>query len=1043
MERKLMLLLAGLFVALCQLTAQTQKSTGQVLSADDGQPIVGASVLVTGTTQGTITDIDGNFTLNGIPSTAKTLRVSYIGMQTQEVAIKSVLKIVLQSDAKALDEVVVTGYGVTKKAAFTGAASILNKSAIETKNDANPIKALDGSVPGLQLSMTSGQPGAPADIYIRGRNSLNSGTQPLYVVDGVSYFADAVGVRASSKQTVSPLASLNANDIESVTVLKDATATSIYGSRAANGVIVITTKKGQSGKPKFNFTAKIGIETMPSYTSRYKQTNAAQNIELATEALLNGYADKGDASLFGNYNINNNLGFAYDQAGAREFYNWYTKSEDTPEGWLDAAQKYGYDTDWIKEITRTGLVQEYGFDVSGGGKSDTAPKYYISLNYMNEDATVRGKGLTRYSFRSSIDHAPSKYIKYGVSTNLSYVKTEMGAGGGYYSDPITMAMMMNPLTPVKDRNGNWNFDTSQAGYNPVAQRSEEGDKSTAKQYRAIIAPYIQLNFSKKLFWITRASTDLLLVDEFGYWSFLQPQGKDMRGMGEDNYTTNLQLSITNTLNYLDTFNERHHVNFLIGQEGIKTMEKGAYLAGSNYPVENLNEIGLTSVPGSASTERYDLVLNSYFANAQYDYDNKYYASASFRYDGSSRFGSNHRWAPFWSVGAKYRLTAERFMEPTESWLTDLTIRASYGTSGNQEVGATGSASWYAARDLFDFGYVYNNLPGMAHAQFGNDDLKWEQTQKFNVGLDVMLFKRINITVDYYNHKTKDMVFNVPLSMTTGLKTYYKNIGKLANRGFEASINVSLIQTMDWKWDVTLNGSINRNKVEKLSTDNPIEKTIQTTEVGYPIGQFKMKEYAGVDPQTGSALWYKNATGNETTTSYNAAAKRYLGSPQADFAGAFSTSLKWKGIDFALQLNYSLGGKIYGDNLTYDEQTGATFHQNFTKYVYDNRWRKPGDITDVPRITSTSTNAESASSRFLMDADYLKIRSISIGYSLPKSVLEKIFIQNCRIFANLENLYTVSASNYRGFDPTGVGATGVQWWNYPQPRTFMFGVNLGF
>jgi TonB-linked SusC/RagA family outer membrane protein len=1029
--------LATLTIGICQMNAQTQRVTGQVISGEDGQPIAGATVLVTGTTQGTITDVNGNFTLPSVPTTAKTLKVSFIGMQTQEVGIRPTLKITLHPDSRVLDEVLVTGYGVTRKAAFTGAASILQNSAIESKNDANPIKALDGTIPGLQVSMSSGQPGAPADIYIRGQNSLNSGTQPLYVVDGVSYFADVVGVRASEGQKLSPLSSLNASDIESITVLKDATATSIYGSRAANGVIVITTKKGSSGKPRVNFTAKLGVEIMPSYNNRYKVTNAAQNIEMATEALLNGYADRGSASVFGLYNEAYQLGYAYDTEGAKKFYDFYT------EGWVSNAEKYGYDVDWVKEVTRTGLVQEYGFDVSGGGGSETAPKYYVSLNYMNEDALVVGKSLTRYSFRSNLEHAPSRFVKYGVNSTLSYTKTEMGAGGGYYTDPITVAMMMSPLTPVKTPDGEWNFDTSQGGYNPVAIRSEQGDKSTAKQYRAIIAPYVQLNFTKKLWWATRASADLLFVDEFGYWSFMQPQGADMRGMGENNYTTNLQLSITNTLNYVDTFKERHHVNFLIGQEGIKTMKKEAYLAGSNYPVENLNEISLTSVPGSAATERYDLVLNSYFANAQYDYDDKYYVSASFRYDGSSRFGSNHRWAPFWSVGAKYRLSSEPFMESTHHWLNTLTVRASFGTSGNQEVGPANASAWYAARDLFDFGYVYNNLPGMRHKQFGNDDLKWEQTQKFNVGLDITLFKRLNITMDYYIHNTKDMAFTVPISMTTGLKSYYKNIGKLENKGFEASINALLIQTRDWNWEATLSGSVNRNKVKKLSTDNPIEGTYQITEVGYPINEFKMKEYAGVDPQTGEALWYKDATGSETTNSYNAAAKRYLGSPQADFAGAFSTTLKWKGIDFSIQLNYSIGGKMYGNSLRYDEQTGASFFQNYTQYVYENHWRKPGDITDVPRITTTSTNADKASSRFLMDADYLKIRSLSVGYTLPKTLTEKVFVRNCRVFANLENLYTLSASNYRGFDPSGVGAGGVQWWNYPQPRTIMFGVNLGF
>ena len=1033
MKRRILLLLTVLFAGVGLVTAQTSAVSGVVTSDEDGGPVVGATVLVQGTELGTITDIDGKFSIGNVPGFAKSLQVSYIGMVTKEVDIEpGTMHIVLQTDAELLQEVVVTGYGVTRKAAFTGAATTLGSETIAAKNDPNPIKALEGTVPGLQMSIGSGQPGAPATIYIRGRNSLNSGTQPLYVVDGVPYFADVLGVRASEGQEVSPLASLNSSDIESITVLKDATATSIYGARAANGVIVITTKRGQAGKPQVNLTAKVGFETMPSYPGNYKLVNADQHIELATEALLNSYAENGSNSTFGYYNEAYGWGLTYDQAGSEEFYDIFTG------GWLSNYRQTGQQTDWMDAVTRTGLVQEYGLSVSGGGSSERAAKYYVSMNYMDEEAFVLGKDLTRYAFRFNLDHAPSKWVKYGVNTSMSYTETNMGAGGGYYTDPLTQAFMMNPMTSPYDANGDWNWDTTN-GYNPVALRSEYGDKSTAKQYRVSLAPYIQLNFTDKLFWLTRAGVDLLLMDEFGYWSFLQPQGAEMRGMGEDNYTTNMQLTVTNTLNYIDTFNDKHHVNFLLGQEGQKTNQKVAYLAGSNYPVETLNDVALTSVPGSAATYRDNLVLASFFANAQYDFDNTYYLSGSFRYDGSSRFGSNNRWAPFWSLGAKYRISNEAFMEGASGWLNNLTLRLSYGTSGNQEVGG----SWYASRNLFGFGYNYNNLPGMAHEQFGNPDLKWEQTNKFNVGVDITLFDRVNIELDYYNHRTKDMVFAVPVSMTTGLTSYYRNIGELANRGFEASVNAQLIKTRDWLWDITLTGSFNKNEVKKLSTDNPIESSIQITEVGRPIYQFKMKEYAGVDPQTGQALWYLNETGDETTTNYNAAAKRYLGDPNPDFAGSISTSLKWKGLDVALQFNYSLGAKVYGNNLHYDEQLGGSFYENYTQYVYDNRWQKPGDVTDVPRLTTDPSYENSASSRFLMDGDYFKIRSLTVGYSLPQNLLHKTFIKNCRVFANVENLYTVCAGNYRGFDPSNVTPDGIQAWNYPQPRTVMFGVTLGF
>lgn len=1039
MKKRVLLILSCLFLSIGFLVAQTTKVTGVVID-DTGEPAVGVSVVVKGTTTGTITDAEGNFTLN-VPSGRSTLVFSLLGMKKVEVTASPSMRITMQTDeATTLDDVVVVGYGVSRKAAFTGAASIIGQESIENRNDANAIKALEGTVPGLQMNILSGQPGAPANIFIRGRNSINSGTQPLYVIDGVPITSDVVGIRQSEGQELSPLSTLSSSDIESMTVLKDATATSIYGARAANGVILITTKKGKSGKPRVNFTAKLGFETMPAFTSRYKTVNRAKNLELAKEALLNDYKVYGDyvpgvgGSTIDYYNKAYGIGLDYTLDGMMDFYEWYTE--------FDYLNK-NYDTNWLKEVTRTGLIQEYGVDLQGGAESSTAAKYYLSFNYLGEDAIVKGKDLERYSFRFNFDQSPTKFVTYGLNSNLSLTETNMGAGGGYYSDPITQAYTQSPVSPVKDENGEWNFDTVN-GYNPVAQRSELGDKSTAKQYRAILSPYIQLKPMKELIFISRLGADIYYLDEFGYWSFLQPQGADMNGMGENSTTTRTLLTVTNTLNYINTFKDKHNLNILLGQEGQKTNLKEAYLSGNNYPVDYLDQVSNTAVPGSASTSKYELVLNSFFTNLQYDYDSKYYLSGSFRYDGSSRFGKDNRWASFWSLGAKYRMSAESFMESTNSWLNNLTLRTSYGTTGNQEVGPAGSAGWYAARDLFGFGYNYNGLPGSAHYQFGNDELKWEQTKKFNVGIDLSFLNIFTLEADYYNHKTTDMVFEVPLSLVTGLSSYYKNIGELSNKGFEVSLNTKIIDSQDWKWNITVSGSTNSNKVVKLSNDNPIEGTYQITKVGYPLYQFYMKEWAGVDPQTGVGLWYLNEEGTETTTNYNSAKKRYLGDANPDFFGAFTSTLNYKGFDLAIQLNYSLGGKIYGNNLRYDEQTGSSFYESYTEYVYENRWQKEGDITDVPRLMAFDYGDESsASSRFLMNRDYLKIRSLTLGYSLPKSFIRKAFLNNARVFVNAENLYTFTKGDYRGFDPSGIGANGVQWWNYPLPTSVVFGLTLGF
>ncbi len=1035
MEKKLVTFLAGVFLNAGIAMAQTQVR-GTVVSSSDGEPVVGASVRVAGTSTGTVTDIDGNFSLN-VPADAK-LEFTYIGMEPQTVKAKANMNVALVSDAQSLDEVVVTGYGVTRKAAFTGAATVLNKDIIDSRNDANPIKSLEGTVPGLQLSTTSGQPGAPQTIYIRGRNSINSGTQPLYVVDGIPFNADPVGARMDEGVTLSPLASLNANDIESITVLKDATATSIYGSRAANGVVVITTKHGTQGKTKVNFTAKLGWESLPS-PKNYKLVNADQNIEMATEALLNSYKENGSGSTFGLYNEYYGLGLNYDKQGAEDFYDIFTG------GWLSNYRETGKSTDWIKEITRNGLVQEYGFDINSGAKSKNSPVFYLSYNYLDNESYMKGKDLTRHTLRFNLDQQVNKTFKYGINTSFSYSVTNNGTSGGYFSDPFTQVYMMNPMTGVYDDNGDFNFDTT-TGYNPVALRSAYGDKNEAKQYQATVSPYLQINILPGLTWMTKGGLDLYYVDEFEYWSFLNSQGASLNGYGANFSNMRSLLSITNTLNYIKSFGVDHHLNVLVGQEGQKTAIRREDMENSNFPVQTLNELGLASSPSTASTYKYNLVLNSFFSNVQYDYANKYYVSASFRTDGSSRFGKDNRWASFWSVGGKYRITEEKFMQPAKSWLSDLTVRASYGTTGNQDVGDHTDAdylSWIVARDVFGYGYNYNSKPGSAHLQFGNADLKWEKTGKFNVGIDATFLNRIFFTFDYYSHKTTDMVFAVPVSYVTGLSEYYKNIGSLSNKGIEISLGANIIQNKDWYWNLTVTGSYNKNKVIALSTDDPIEGTTQITEAGRPLYSWYMKEYAGVNPDNGHALWYLNETGTETTENYNKAAKRHLGDANPKFFGSIQNTLKWKGIDFSFQLNYSLGGKIYGNNLRYDENIGSSFYENYTEYVYNNRWQNPGDITDVPRLSTDDNYANKASSRFLMDRSYLKIRSVSIGYTFPKDLLKKAYIDHARIFMNAENLYTWTAKNYRGYDPAGVGANGNQWWNYPLARSVVFGLTLGF
>ncbi|GET31189.1 SusC/RagA family TonB-linked outer membrane protein [Prolixibacter bellariivorans] len=1031
--RNFALLITVLAISLQSLWAQTREISGVVTSGDDGSTIPGVSVSVKGTTLGTITDVDGKYTLN-VPQDANALVFSFVGMKTVEVSLttQTVYNVTMKSESVNVNEVVVTGYGVKKKAAFTGAASTLDQQKITDRTNPSPIAALSGNVAGLQMSTGSGQPGAPATIYIRGRNSLNSGTQPLYVIDGVPMAAGSWGIRADEGQTFSPLSSLNPDDIASITVLKDATATSIYGARAANGVIVITTKQAKAGaKTKVSLDVKTGWEEMPSFTNRYKVVNADQYNELQVEGWKNYFND----------GVTDPSKLMTTEEASNRYYNGSIYGYSLPEQGITKDNMAN--VNWLDQVTRKGLVENYNLSVQSAGQSPKSPRYFLSLGYMKDKAIIVGKDFKRYSVRLNLDQNPTNWLTFGMNTSLSYTETNMGAGGGYFSDPITQAYMQSPLTPVKDQNGDWNFNTVN-GYNPVAQRSALGDKSRNQNYRALISPYLTIKFMPELSYTSRLGVDYMHMNEFGYWSFLQPQGKDMRGMGENSTNDQSVITLTNTLNYIKTLNGGHNINLMLGQETSSTNLNTTYLSGSNYPVPDKNVASLAATPGSASTDKYELRLASFFFNGEYDYNDKYYLSGSYRVDGSSRFGSNNRWAGFWSVGAKYRITQEDFMSSTSGWLNSLTIRSSYGTSGNQAVGLDPNSTtiyngWYASRPLWGYGYNYNSNGGSSPEQVGNPDLKWEQTAKFNVGLDATLWSMFDITFDYYHHETQHMVFAMPLSMTSGYSSVPKNIGKLKNTGFELSLTANIIRRKDLKWSATFVGATNKNRIEKLSTDNPIESTYTIIEPGHDIYQFKMKEFAGVDAQTGAPLYYLNETGDKTTTDYNAAAKRYVGKASPDYQGSFSTALKFKGFDFSVQMNYALGGKIYGSNLRYDEQRGGGLNQAMTRYVYDNRWQQPGDIAKVPKFEMTESNYHS--SQFLMNGDYLKIENVVLGYTFPRTLVKNL--QNLRVYVTANNLYTFTASDYRGFDPASVGANGIQWWNYPTPRTFMAGLSVNF
>jgi TonB-linked SusC/RagA family outer membrane protein len=1000
--RKITLLLALLLIFGLGTTIAQSVVTGLVSSAADGSAIPGATVRVKGLSGvGTVTDIDGKYSLK-VPAGGEVLVFSFVGMKTMEVSIngQTVVDAVLQVESMNVDEVVITGYGVTKKVAFTGASQQVKSDVIKAQTDANPIKALQGKVAGFRMNVSSGQPGSAASVNIRGLGSINSGTQPLYVIDGIPISSDKMGMRTDEGQNISPLASLNSSDIESINILKDATATSIYGARAANGVVVITTKKGKEGKTKVNFDLKRGVSVIPQRNSDYKVVNREQFIELMGEGLIN-------------------KGYAKDKAEALQILK--------DEG---AVVDDVTNTDWFDEVTRNGKMEEYSLDLTGGNDKT---KFFVSGSYLNNEGIIIGKDLKRYSARLNLDNVINKNISFGLTLNGSYTDVNNGAGGGYYSDPITQAYMQLPTLPVTNADGTWNMNTYN-GYNPVAQRSYYGDKSNQQMYKVLASPYVKVNFLKDFTFVSRYGIDLLSLHEFGRWSMLQPQGKDMRMNGEQNVNTRYLWTFTNTVNYLKTISTDHHINVLVGQEAQRSHDDNDYLSAQNFPTDKVFTIANASKPTAASTKKKDYSLISYFANFEYDYLNKYYLSGSFRHDGSSRFGSNNKWADFYSVGAKYRISQEAFMQDLK-WLNSWTIRSSYGTVGNQDI------DWYAWRGLYSYGYNYASQPGATLSQILNPDLKWEQTAKFNVGTELTVFDKVTIEFDYYKHTTKDMIFAVPISYTTGLGTVLQNIGKMENKGIELLVNANILNLNGLKWDVNVNFTKNENKIVKLATADPIKGTTTIRQEGLPYYSFYLREYAGVNPANGKPLWYK-ADGT-TTSVYNEAEQRVVGSADPKHYGGFGTNLSYKGFELNIQFSYVYGSKVYGSSLRYDEAVGNSGLAAVTEYVYNNRWTTPGQVTDVPQfIYGGNSGAHNHSSRFLMDGSYWRFKTLGLSYSLPKSVVSKLLLGNVKVYFNADNLYTHTAKGFRGLDPE-VGTDGLLWWNYPVPRTFIFGINVGF
>ena len=1052
MKRKLMLLLACLFVGIGLVTAQTQKVTGVVISEEDGQPVIGASVLVKGTQIGAITGVDGDFTLPNVPSSAKTLVISYIGMQTQEVAIKPHVRVIMHSDSELLDEVMVVAYGTAKKSSFTGSASTIDNKKLELRPITNVTKGLEGQSTGVLTTSGSGQPGESASVVIRGYGSINASKSPLYVVDGIPFDGS--------------LSSINPSDIETMTVLKDASAGALYGARGANGVVMITTKKGKEGKTQVNWRSTVGWSSRA--IKEYDMVDQKEFTQLTYEALRNGYVfNSGYSWSDAEAAARGRLGSTLGGELYNPFKNYAWDNIINPEtGMVQADAQAVWNERWLDAVQRdNALRHEHQLSLNGGNEKT---KYMFSLGYLNEDGILEATAFQRYSARANISSTVTEWFTANLNTSLAHsLQNFSDYDGTSTSNVWYSAQFVSPLFPmyVKDINGNnilgengkpqLNYGEdgrpgSYNDYNPLGGLLD--DKADVKDDVASLRSALTFGSDNDNFGVFKG---LKLALNFGvdYRNQLQKAYMNMHHGNQATaggllmkYNTRMQ---SYTFNQLLTWNRSfglHNFDVMAGHEFYAY--KYEYMnAGKTNLVDGILELrpGTTLYSADSYTNNYR--IESWLGRFNYNFDEKYYFSASLRTDGSSRFYKDNRWGTFWSVGGNWRISKEAFMEDV-TWLNNLSLKVSYGQQGNDNIlNSLGYSDYYLWQSLYSLDWANSNQIGGMISSLENREVSWEKNANLNIGIEASLFdSRLSINAEYYNKKTTDMLLSYPMATSTGFNGYNANVGNMRNSGFEFEVKGTPIKTNDFTWELTWMGSTVKNKVLKLTAESPeIISGNYSIKEGNPLYTFYMAKSAGVDPATGAQLYWiydKDENGNITnervSSDYAAAAnsKYYLGSRIPDLYGSIGTNLSWKGIDLSVLATYSIGGKIY-DSLYTGSMNNQYYNQTWNKHAL-RRWQKPGDVTDVPRVEVGGKYT--VNDRFLVDASYFAIKNVTLGYTLPKSWLNKAKLNSVRVFGSVDNLALFT--HLQGMDPQ-YNFTGQTNYSYTPNKTWSLGFEINF
>ena len=971
-----------LFVFLCTMAVQAAFAQyftvkGNVVSGEDNLPLIGVGIMQKGTTNGAITDIDGNYVIEIKGTDQATIVFSYVGYEPQEHVVTAATKkldIVMAPEVVAIDDIVVVGYGVRKKGTITGSVATVKAEKIENVPTAGFDQALQGLTPGMTVLSNSGEPSKAATFQIRGTNSISSGTSPLFILDGVP-------ITANDFNTINPA------DIESINVLKDASSTSIYGARAANGVVVITSKRGTStDRVNVTFRSQWGVSNLAH--GNWTLMNTAERIQFEKELGLDAGQD----------------------------YNLLSK---TDVNWLDAV------------FNDKAALQSY--DISLNHATDKL-NYFVSAAFFDQEGVAQSSTFRRYNLRANADVKANDQIKVGTNTMFTYEEVQQAYEGDYALDaPISACRFMLPYwnpynedgSVASSKDGSWKG----RGYNPI--ESVSYNPQLMKKYKAISVLYAEYNPIKNLTLRSQFGVDFThsSTDMKSYPSFV---GNNNQGVAGRASNTAVNLTVTNTANYLFDINKKHNFNFMLGQEGVDYRSEGFQVItrGQSNDAFTLLSSGTRASSWANSSSSHAFL--SFFGRTEYNSIDKYYVDLSARTDASSRFGKNGRWATFWSLGFMWNAKKEKFLQKYD-WLTNAQVAVSTGTSGNSSIPD------YEHLALVASGSNYLDSPGIAPTSEGNENLSWEKLWTSNIAFHLGFFHRINADVEFYYKKTTDMLMAVPQSyVNNGFGSRWDNVGAMVNMGAEFSINADIVRTDDFVWNVSANASYNENEITELY-NGVQEYTVGTTAtklvVGRPVGEFFMNRFAGVNPANGDALWY-DKDGNITTECKESDKVMVGKNFHAPWQGGFGTTVSYKGLSLTANFSWVKDRWAFNNDRFFEESNGLYTGYNQSKRMLYNRWKKPGDIADIPRYGVTPQ----MDTRFLEDASFLRLKNLMLAYELPASMLKKTKCLNrMRVYVQGQNLLTFT--KFSGLDPES--ASNIYAAQYPMTRQYTCGLEITF